>query len=157
VARRVRTVVDVFDDLSGDLIPEGEADKIVWAMDGISYEIDLHKQRADEFRELFKPLVQASRRVGRHTIPMPTKGQQRHQSPGTALELAAGTPNVAALSSSKKDDMQYRALLKIVRAWARENGFPDQSDTGRLINGVRQAWNEAHPGNPVPDERKQRP
>lgn len=139
--------------MTGDLIPEGEADKIIWAIDGISYEIDLHKVRADEFRQLFKPLVSASRKVGRHTIPMPPKAQQpRHHSPGTALELPSGSPAPTTGISRTQSQMAFRQMLKTVRAWARENGFPDQSDTGRLIAGVREAWNEAHPATPVPEE-----
>ena len=57
-----RTTVSLIDDLDG----QSEADETVeYAVDGVTYEIDLSSDHAEALREVFAPYVAAARRTGR--------------------------------------------------------------------------------------------
>jgi hypothetical protein len=56
-----KTVVTLIDDLDG----QSEADETVeYALDGVTYEIDLAKDNAEALREVFAPYIAAARRTG---------------------------------------------------------------------------------------------
>jgi len=108
VAQKVQVVLT--DDLDG-----GEADESVqFALDGVSYEIDLSEANAEALREALAPYLAASRRIG-----------------GRASRRATSRP------ASERTD------LSDLRAWARENGY-QVSDRGRVSGEVRAAYEAAH-------------
>lgn len=110
MAQRVQIVIE--DDLEG-----GPADETVsFALDGVSYEIDLNKDNADSLRDQFANWVGAARRAGGRK----TTGRR----PGSG-------------SSSKRVD------LSAVRAWARDAGH-QVSDRGRVPAAVLEAYHKAH-------------
>src|SRR3712207_7484841 len=45
-----RTVTQLFDDTDNQPFAEGEGDSIVFSVDGQTYELDLRRKNADEFR-----------------------------------------------------------------------------------------------------------
>lgn len=53
------------DDLTGELLPDGQGQTISFALDGTSYEIDLTKDNAVALRKSLKRYVVAGREVGR--------------------------------------------------------------------------------------------
>lgn len=111
MAQKVQVVLT--DDIDG-----GEADETVqFALDGISYEIDLSDANAEALREALTPYVESARRVG-----------------GRASRRSGG---VKSRSGAERVDMSN------VRAWARENGF-QISDRGRVSSEVRAAYEAAH-------------
>jgi hypothetical protein len=110
VAQKVQVILT--DDLDG-----GEADESVqFAIDGVSYEIDLSEANAEALREAVAPYVDAARRIG---------GRSSRRSGGP------------------KSQPSERTDLSELRAWAREHGF-QVSDRGRVSSEVRAAYEAAH-------------
>uniref|UniRef100_UPI002590A86C histone-like nucleoid-structuring protein Lsr2 n=1 Tax=uncultured Curtobacterium sp. TaxID=331964 RepID=UPI002590A86C len=66
MAQKVTT--HLVDDLSGDVIEDGQGRTVQFAFDGSSYEIDLTDDNADNLREAFSDYIAAARKVaGRGT------------------------------------------------------------------------------------------
>ena len=81
-----RTVVSLIDDLDG----ESEADETVeYAIDGVSYEIDLSSDHAEALREVFAPYIAAARRTGGRARTGAAR-RRRSSSGGGAVASAAG-------------------------------------------------------------------
>jgi Lsr2 len=111
VAQTVQIVLT--DDLDG-----ADADEtIAFALDGISYEIDLSSGNAEALREALAAYVDVARRVG---------GRSSRRS---AAAKPAAAPTVTSLAE--------------VREWARENGY-EVSDRGRVSNEIRTAYDASH-------------
>ena len=108
MAQSVRLVL--IDDVDGS-----EADQTVtFALDGVSYEIDLNDQHATQLRHDLGAWIEHARRVGgrRQTHP-------RYGSSGVA-----------------------RKHLRQVRAWARDHGY-QVNDRGRVAQDVLHAYDAA--------------
>lgn len=111
MAQKVQVVLT--DDLDGT-----QADETVqFALDGVTYEIDLSDANAEALREALAPYVGASRRIG-----------------GRTVRRAAGV---------KSRPASERVDLSDLRAWAREHGY-QVSDRGRVSSEVRAAYEAAH-------------
>jgi hypothetical protein len=119
-----KTVVSLIDDLDG----ESEADETVeYAVDGVTYEIDLTKDNAEALREVFAPYIAAARRTGGRARPG-TGSRGRSSSSAGAVSNAA---------------VRSREALKAIRDWAKGNGWT-VSDRGRLPTNVLEAYDAAH-------------
>lgn len=104
-----KTIVSMEDDLSG-----GAADEsVTFALDGVTYEIDLSAVNARSLRDVLAGYIAAGRRVG-------------------------GARRVGGSSPARTD----REQLDAMRRWARENGY-EVSARGRISNAVRDAYNTA--------------
>ena len=112
MAQRVN--VELIDDL--DESPAAET--VSFALDGVSYEIDLSESNAAKLRDALAPFLGHARRTGGR------RGGAR--SGGSAPAPKAGGGNAAD-----------------IRAWARENGF-EVSERGRVSAEVRAAYAAAH-------------
>ncbi|MDQ1288794.1 MAG: hypothetical protein QG622_2360 [Actinomycetota bacterium] len=112
MAQKVQVIL--VDDVDG-----GEADETVsFALDGVSYEIDVSSANAEAIREALATWVEHARRVG-------------------------GRSSARGRSGAKSRPASERTDLSDVRAWARENGF-QVSDRGRVSSEVRAAYEAAH-------------
>jgi len=109
VAQKVQVLL--VDDLDG-----GAAEQTVtFALDGVSYEIDLNDKHAAELREAFATWIGHARKVtGR----------------------AAARPGRRSARSGGSEATQ-------VREWARSNGFT-VSDRGRIPADVKAKYDAAH-------------
>lgn len=109
-----KVLVSLVDDLDGS-----EAEETVdFGLDGVSYQIDLSGENAEELRDALAQYVEHARRAG---------GRKR-----------AGTkpaPKAAAARPATVDREQNQAI----RAWARKNGF-QVSDRGRIPSEVVDAY-----------------
>jgi hypothetical protein len=160
MAKRVRVIETLIDDLDGTELPEGTGQTFNFNWQGVDYEIDLSDEHSDQLQVMMQPILDASRRVGGRKLP--GKRQRSAQAVTKGTEQAAlpsgGQPKEEradlTTGTTYADHMAKRRMLKEVRRWARDNGFPDQADTGKLREGVRDAWNAAHPDNPVPRKPK---
>jgi len=113
MAQKVQVIL--VDDVDG-----GEAEESVsFALDGVSYEIDLSTSNAGKLRDVLAPWVGHARRTG-----------------GRAAGRARSGGRARPGGNSKAD-------LGEVRSWARENGF-QVSDRGRVSSEVMQAFEAAH-------------
>lgn len=109
MAQRVEVVL--IDDLDG-----GKADETVsFALDGVSYEIDLSDKNARKLRDAMANFTGHARRSGS------SRGARRRATSGSA----------------KRTD------LSAVREWARANGH-EVSDRGRISAEVQAAYDKAH-------------
>ena len=114
MAQKVQVIL--VDDIDG-----GEADETVsFALDGVSYEIDLSESNAAELRDAIAQWVGHARRVG-----------------GRSTARRASAPKKNGTAPAGKAD------LGDVRAWARENGY-EVSDRGRVSSQILQAYEDAH-------------
>ncbi|HEY2723933.1 MAG TPA: Lsr2 family protein [Pseudonocardiaceae bacterium] len=117
-----KTVVTMVDDLTGQ-----EAENIrpiEFALDGVTYELDLSEENAAKLRDTLAQYTGAARRIG---------GRRRVRS----AKRAGGAGN--GPSSYNRD------TLKSIREWAKQNGHA-VSGRGRLPAEVLQAWEAAHAG-----------
>lgn len=108
MAQRVQILLE--DDLDG-----GEAtETVTFALDGVTYEIDLSDKNAATLRDALAGYIGAGRRVsGRRS---------------------SGAPSGSRSSSGE---------LTKIREWARANGH-DVSDRGRISQKVRDAYAKAN-------------
>lgn len=116
MAQRVN--VELIDDL--DESPAAET--VSFALDGVSYEIDLSEANAGRLREALAPYLGHARR---------TAGRRGGSSRGSSR--SSGSSNSSNSSGNAAD----------IRAWARENGW-DVPERGRVSAEVRDAYAAAN-------------
>lgn len=102
-------IVELIDDLDGSQA----ADTISFALDGVSYAIDLSDEHVTELRSTLDPYLSAARRADRET---------------KSTRMTA-----ASTSSTKRSD------LAAVREWANANGHT-VSSRGRVPQSVLDAY-----------------
>jgi hypothetical protein len=111
-----KTQVILVDDIDGS-----EADETVtFALDGVTYEIDLNSAHASELRDAFGTWV----------------GHARKQ------QGRAGGGRSTGGGGARRGRTDKAQLAK-VREWARENGYT-VSDRGRIPGNVLEAFQAAH-------------
>lgn len=109
-----RVQVILVDDITG-----GEANETVeFALDGVTYEIDLSDENAAKLREDLAPWIGQARRAG---------GRRQTRRRGTG----------GASTGGRSDD------LAKMREWGRENGYK-VSSRGRVSQEVQDAYAAAH-------------
>ena len=119
MAQKVQVLL--VDDVDG-----GTADETVtFALDGVSYEIDLTADHAAELRESFSRWVGHARKTGSGS-----RGGGRQQRGGSSSN-----------SSTRRSGSSGDATA--IREWARENGH-EVSERGRISAEVRKAYEAAH-------------
>ncbi len=110
MAQKVQVIL--VDDLDG-----GAADETVtFALDGVSYEVDLSTRHAQELRDAITPWTASARRVSSRGL---ARGSRRGRSSG---------------GSSRANE---------IREWARANGYT-VNDRGRISQEVQTAFDAAH-------------
>jgi hypothetical protein len=113
-----RVTVQLVDDLDGTAADD--ISTVSFALDGVSYEIDLTEANAEKLRSGLEEFVNSARRTG---------GRVKR---GTAPAKRAGSP-------------ASREQTKAIRDWARQNGY-ELSDRGRIPATVIEAFEAAHTG-----------
>jgi hypothetical protein len=103
--------------LISDLDQSTADETVTFGLDGKNYQIDLSEGQAGQLRELLSPYLAASRRAGNGT------GGNKARAPRASA---------------------HRGDQGAVRAWARDNGYPDLADRGRVPAKVLQAYAAAH-------------
>ncbi len=110
-------IVQLVDDLTQQPIEDGSGESVRFALDGVSYTIDLTGEHAEEFRSALSPYVDAARKA-----------------------------DVAGRGTTQKSSGARRAPkgdLKAIRDWANENGYT-VSTRGRIPADVQTAYSAAH-------------
>ncbi|MBT0993195.1 Lsr2 family protein [Cellulomonas sp. DKR-3] len=111
MAQKVQVLL--VDDVDGSTADE----TVTFALDGVTYEIDLTTARAAELRDAFATWVGHARKVGGRS--------------------SSGTRPAARRSSRGASD------ASAIRDWAKGQGL-DVSERGRISAEVRQAYDAAH-------------
>jgi len=112
------TTTTLVDDLDGS----EAAGAVTFALDGVSYEIDLSEENAEKLRDALAGYVAGARRVD---------GGRR---------AAKAKPAKAARGARTAPDREQTAAI---REWARANGH-EVSERGRLSATVLAAFEAAH-------------
>ena len=107
-----KVLVEMLDDIDGT----PAAHTIPFALDGVSYEIDLSEDNAAALRDELARYIGAARRIG-----------------GRKIRVATGQ---STTSSSDRERNQQ------IRAWANANGY-EVSERGRLSSEVIAAYEQA--------------
>ncbi|MGH3913274.1 MAG: histone-like nucleoid-structuring protein Lsr2 [Pseudonocardiaceae bacterium] len=116
-----KTVVTMVDDLTGE--EAEDIGTVEFALDGISYELDLSDENAAKLRDALAQYTGAGRRTG---------GRRR-----------GGRVSGRVTKSGSMSTSYNRETLKSIRGWAKQNGH-SVSDRGRLSGEVLEAWENAH-------------
>lgn len=120
-----KTIVTLIDDLTGE-----EAEDITtveFALEGVTYEIDLADDNAAKLRDNLSRYVAAAR-----------KTSARRPSTRSDRSVGRGSGNGSAARSGYNRD-----TLRAIREWAKQNGH-SVSDRGRLPLNVLNAWEANH-------------
>jgi hypothetical protein len=107
-------IVQLVDDLTQQPIEDGTGESVRFALDGVSYTIDLTGEHASELRNTLSPYVSAARKA-----------------------------DVAVKSKSSGSSRGSKGDLKAIREWANQNGFT-VSSRGRIPSDVQAAYNAAN-------------
>ena len=114
----------LIDDVEG-----GDAvETITFALDGVSYEIDLNEKNAQSMREALAPWVGHARK---------TTGRSPAAGRGSRGRARSGGASGGASDGGAGED------TAAVRVWARENGH-QVNDRGRVSGTVLEAYRAAH-------------
>lgn len=62
MAQRTRLVL--VDDITGQPIEEGDGETVAFGIDGVTYQIDVHKSSAARLRRALAPYIDHARKVG---------------------------------------------------------------------------------------------
>ena len=116
-----KTIVTLVDDLTGEAAED--ISTVEFAVDGMTYELDLTDENSAKLRDTLAPYTKAGRKIG---------GRRR-----------GGTRPGRTISGSTAG--YNRETLKSIRAWAKQNGHR-VSDRGRLSAEIVQAWQSAQAG-----------
>lgn len=122
MAQKVQVLL--LDDVDG-----GEASETVnFALDGVTYEIDLSEANATRLRDAVGPFASVARKTS-------GRGVRRGSTAGTD----GAQPRRGGGADTKRDPAQTQAI----RRWAQDNGHK-VSDRGRIPATVITAYEEAH-------------
>lgn len=115
------TVTKLVDDLDNSI---DAVETVTFALDGVTFEIDLAEANAEKLRGALAVFVERARRTGGRV--------QRGRPAGVGAAVPKVARTAAELATSK-------AYSRAVREWARANGFT-VPDRGRLSAAVLEAY-----------------
>ena len=109
------------------------AETVTFGVDGYDYSLDLCKEHSEDFNNTLQGLIgwasDRSRSGGGRRARRAASGDD-----GGASAGAASSPRSSA----------DRERLKAIRDWARENGYPNLGDRGRVPQAIVAAYDAAH-------------
>ncbi|WP_367133276.1 Lsr2 family protein [Saccharothrix sp. HUAS TT1] len=114
-----KVLVQLIDDLDGTPAEDGQT--VSFALDGVTYEIDLKPGNADKLRSALADFVAAARKTGGRT-------KRNTAAPGARRPAP---------------DARNKEQTKAIREWARSNGH-ELADRGRIPANVIEAFEAAH-------------
>lgn len=120
------TTVVLTDDLTGD---DENVGNVEFALDGVTYEIDLGERNSANLRAVLADYVRAARRVPR----------QQARNGHAAARNGAGQPRPPDPNRpgpARADREQNRQM----REWGRRNGWPQLGDRGRVPYALEEAY-----------------
>ena len=124
-----KVLVQFVDDLDG--VPGEDVSTVNFALDGVTYEIDLRSENAERLRDSLADYVESARRVG-----------------GRVKRGAAPTA-----APARPADTRSKEQTRAIREWAKKNGY-DLADRGRIPANVIDAFEDAHAKKPAKRGKK---
>ena len=124
-----KTIVTLIDDLTGE--EAEDISTVEFALEGVTYEIDLADDNAAQLRDNLARYVAAGRKIS--TRRPGTRGADR------SAGRATGKGNDGGVARSGYN----RDTLRAIREWAKQNGH-SVNERGRLPLTVVSAWEANH-------------
>ena len=121
-----KTIITFIDDLTGE--EAEDISTVEFALEGVTYEIDLADDNAAKLRDNLARYVAAARKTS----------ARRPSSRGADRAAGRGTGNGGVARSGYNRD-----TLRAIREWAKQNGH-SVSERGRLPLTVLNAWEADH-------------
>jgi hypothetical protein len=133
-----RLVRQLIDDLDGTEIRNGKGKRVVFAVDGATYQIDLSSRNIAKLNEALKPFIDAATEV---------RGQRRRRpasDPARASQPVKSRANSrkARRSGTGRNTTMAKEELAAIRDWARRNGY-DVAGRGRIRSEIVEAFDAA--------------
>lgn len=120
-----RTIVQLIDDIDGT----DASETVSFGLDGVTYEIDLRDEHAEQLRTALGEWTVHARRVA-----------GRVSTKKVATVTASPTKKVQNMNGTRNGKHSPREM----RDWARSNGFEDVPDKGRVSQVIQDAFAAAH-------------
>jgi hypothetical protein len=117
-----KTVVQLIDDLDGT--SNDTIETVTFALDGVTYEIDLGQNNATRLRDNIATFVNAATRTG---------GRLKRGLGGIAANGSTSASGTTGAADSSREQ------ARTIREWARDNDY-DISDRGRIPAAVVEAY-----------------
>ncbi|RII95430.1 Lsr2 family protein [Clavibacter michiganensis] len=108
-----KVITTLVDDINGTPIEESQGETVMFALDGVNYEIDLNDENAAKLRTVLDEYTEKGRRVGRTTT-------------------GKAAPRRSSGAGPKED-------LSAARAWLRANGH-EVSERGRIAASLLEEY-----------------
>ena len=124
MAQKKTVITTIIDDMTGDEIPEDQAELVSFGWNGTLYELDLSKLGAAKIEKFLTPYVEAARKVSS------TRGRPK----GSGSTGSTRAPSGSGRSSEE---------LQSIRDWATKNGHT-VSPRGRIAAPILEAYDKAH-------------
>ncbi|AWW40786.1 histone-like nucleoid-structuring protein Lsr2 [Streptomyces cadmiisoli] len=133
MARRIVELVEITDDVTGEVIPEEDADTVRFSVDGMLFKLETSQEYADGFRDMLAKYVALAQVDDEYAISPKSAQGIRTRTAAPAKRTAA--PRRAATGSGH--------TLVMVRSWAQGEGY-DLGDRGRIPASIQEAYAKAH-------------
>jgi hypothetical protein len=114
-----KTIVQLIDDLDGTT--SDDIQTVTFALDGVTYEIDLTEANATKLRDSIAEFVASGRRIG-----------------GRVKRGAAVAPGAKSSAGTHSKEQ-----TKAIREWAKANGH-EINERGRIPANIVEAFEAAH-------------
>ena len=136
-----RMVRKLIDDLDGTEINNGSGERVVFAVHGTTYQIDLSSRNIEKLDRALKPFIDAAVKVQRG------KGRAGKATGRARKPKEPSSSNVRRKTASTSKRVKANRIPKAQRAaaireWARQNGY-EMSDRGRISAEVVAAFQAA--------------
>lgn len=137
MARKIIELVEVTDDVTGDIISEEDSDIVRFALDGVALKLETSKDQADGFREMLARFV-ALAQVDDEFQVAPKLELAR-----TTATARRSTPARAAAPARRPSGSGH--TKSGVRAWGVGEGrWPELGDRGRIPGEIMEAYAKTH-------------
>lgn len=95
-----KVVIELVDDISGDVLKEGAGETVRFSLDGTEYEIDLASKSATAMRKALKPYTDKAARVGK------ASGKRGKRTP-----VASDTKAIRVWAEANKVELSTRGRI----------------------------------------------
>jgi hypothetical protein len=137
-----RMVRKLIDDLDGTEIENGSGERVLFAVRGTSYQIDLSSRNVEKLDKALKPFIDGAVKVRRGN-GRAGNATQRAEKPteGSAPKVRRKTVTTSKPAKARRIPKAHHAAA--IRQWARKNGY-ELSDRGRLSSEIVAAFQAAN-------------
>jgi hypothetical protein len=129
MARKIIELVEVIDDVTGDVIAEEDSDIVRFSLDGVAFKLETSKDQANGFREMFAKYIACAAIDEDAALTLVRK-------PAAPIR----TRTAVAPRGPRRNTGHN---LNMVRQWAIGEGY-EVGDRGRIPMDIKESYAQAH-------------